>query len=262
MGTLDQSLVKEAQSLFESEPKLIELAKGEAVFVGDTHGDLDATERIISRYIGSERKLIFLGDYVDRGKDSKGNIETLLRLKVRYPERIFLLMGNHEGIGAMYFSPADFWESLSSEEFHLLEIALSKLPLAVSTENGIIALHGALPDIESLEDMKGIEFGSKRWYEIVWGDFEEREGDFLGEDPFSGRPTFGKNRFERIMENLGKRVLIRSHQPNIKEVIFDGRCVTIFSSSAYRHIRPEKKVAIVDLEKDVKNVKDIKIETI
>jgi serine/threonine-protein phosphatase 2A catalytic subunit len=262
MSSLDHGLIEEAQSIFEKEPKLIEIGQGEAVFVGDTHGDLEATERIVARYMGSERKLIFLGDYVDRGYHSRENIETLLRLKVQYPQRLFLLMGNHEGIGALRFCPADFWEELPEGEFPVWSRLLSKLPLAVSAQNGIIALHGALPDVASLEEIKGIEFGSKRWYETVWGDWTEAEEGFLGEDPFSGRPTFGRKWFERIMRALGKHVLIRSHQPTIREVIFEGRCLTLFSSSAYRFVRPLRKVAIVDLEREVRSVKDIRIEPI
>ncbi|GAG60956.1 unnamed protein product, partial [marine sediment metagenome] len=37
------------------------------------------------------------GDYVDRGPDSAGNLESILQTKLAHPEAVFLLMGNHEG---------------------------------------------------------------------------------------------------------------------------------------------------------------------
>lgn len=41
-------------------------------------------------------KMIFLGDYIDRGPQSIETIIYLLCLKVKYRDRIFLLRGNHE----------------------------------------------------------------------------------------------------------------------------------------------------------------------
>ncbi len=63
--------------------------------IGDVHGCLDALEKLLSKLpIGSEDKLIFLGDYLDRGPDSKGVIDFLINLSKFY-DCVFL-RGNHE----------------------------------------------------------------------------------------------------------------------------------------------------------------------
>src|SRR2546425_2927028 len=61
--------------------------------VGDIHGRLDRLDRVLSR-LPEERALVFLGDYVDRGPESRGVIERLVGLERR--RRCVLLCGNHQ----------------------------------------------------------------------------------------------------------------------------------------------------------------------
>jgi len=257
-----KKLLNEVEKRFASETKLIELGAGRAIFVGDTHGDLEATEKIIQRYLKPENKLVFLGDYVDRGTASLENINFLLGQKIEHPDNLYLLMGNHEGHAVVSFHPADFWEGLDAELRQRYSEVLSMLPLAVSTSNGIIALHGALPDVSDLEDINRIKLGSTEWHQITWGDWQDRKGKFLGSNPYSGRPQFGRDWFEEIMSRLSKNVLIRSHQPDAPPTMYDKRCLTIFTSSAYRHYISKRTIALVDLRREVKGVDDIEIETV
>lgn len=255
-------LLDEAKEVLSRESKLIELRSGRGIFVGDTHGDLEASEKIANNYFGSGCALIFLGDYVDRGRASLENINFLLKHKIAHPDAFFLLMGNHEGYAIVNFHPADFWEGLDVELRQRYSEVFSRLPLAVSASNGIVALHGALPDVPTLDDVNKIELGSKEWHQITWGDWQERQGEFLGIDPYTGRPQFGQGWFDKIMSRWSKNVLIRSHQPDAPPVMFQGRCLTIFTSSAYRSYIAERTLALVDLEKEIKSISDIRIETI
>jgi predicted phosphodiesterase len=254
-----RDLLDEAEKRFASEPKLIQLESGKVVFVGDTHGDLEATEKIIRRYLKPKNKLVFLGDYVDRGPASLENINFLLGQKIKHPDSVSMLMGNHEGYAMGSFHPADFWEGLDTELRQRYGEVLSRLPLAVSTTNGIIALHGALPDVLSLEDIDRIKPGSAEWHQITWGDWQERAGKSLGIDPYSGRPQFGRGWFNEIMSRLGKNVLIRSHQPEAPPIMYGSRCLTIFTSSAYGNCVSERTIALVDLKRPVKSAGDIEI---
>jgi len=260
-GEIDE-LLSEAEEIFAQEANLIQLESGRVIFVGDTHGDFEATEKVIHKHLKPGNKLVFLGDYVDRGPASMENINFLLQQKIEHPDSLFLLMGNHEGYAVISFHPADFWEGLDAELRQRYSEVLSKLPLAVSTSNGIIALHGALPDVPSLEDINKIKLGSTEWRQVTWGDWQEGAGGFLGTDPYTERPQFGRGWFEDIMSRLGRNVLIRSHQPGAPPIMYGGRCLTIFTSSAYSHYVDDRTVALVDLERGVKGVEDITIETI
>jgi len=57
-------------------------------------------------------------------------------------------------------------------------------------------------------------------------------------------------------------VLIRSHQPDAPPTMYGRRCLTIFTSSAYRHYISERTIALVDLRKVVKSMDDIEIEIV
>ena len=257
-----KELLNKAETRFASETKLILLESGQVIFVGDTHGDLEATEKVIHRHLKSGNKLVFLGDYVDRGPASLQNINFLLGQKTEHPDSVYLLMGNHEGHAAGTFHPADFWEGLDARLRRRYGEVLSKLPLAASTSNGIIAVHGALPDVSGLQDLEGIEPGSAEWRQITWGDWQEGEGKMLGTDIYTGRPQFGRGWFEEIMSRLGKNVLVRSHQPSAPSTMYDQRCLTIFTSSAYTRSASERIIALVDLKKEVKSADDIRIEIV
>jgi protein phosphatase len=227
------------------------------VFVGDTHGDLDATEKVISRFLGKAEVIVFLGDYVDRGTLSRENIDYLFRLKQTHGRSLFLLAGNHEGYMVKSFSPAHFWESLAEEERTLYGEVFSTFPLVATSENGILALHGAIPDLETLEGINGIGWGDEQWDRIIWGDFIEKEGEIL--DDRWGRPQFGRDYFDRLMHRYGKQLLIRSHQPTAPLFMFKKRCITLFTSYAYV---PERHVALVELDREIRSAEDVLLEEI
>ncbi|MCF7875435.1 metallophosphoesterase [Candidatus Bipolaricaulota bacterium] len=227
---------------------------GRIVFVGDTHGDLQASRRVFSNYFDDRTTLVFLGDYVDRGPKSEENVNFLLNHKLKDPDRVVLLQGNHEGMKFKDFGPVDFWNSLRPEKRKLYSNLLSQLPLAL-TWNGIIATHGGLPDLREEDEINEIDGGGPNWGKITWGDLNEVEGYILGGG--FGRPQLGSDYFDQAMESFEKNVLVRSHQPNVPTFMFDKRCITIFTSSAYGATR---RVAIA--EGKVDSGDDLSIEEI
>ena len=66
--------------------------------IGDVHGDLGALDRLLARLPAMDARdtIVFLGDYVDRGPDSKGVIERVQALAADGPAKVVPLRGNHE----------------------------------------------------------------------------------------------------------------------------------------------------------------------
>ncbi len=254
----ERTLLQRSSELFAAQGRLIELAsRGRAVFVGDTHGDLEASQIIVEQYLDSETTLVFLGDYVDRGPQSLENILFLLEQKLRNPENIFLLQGNHEGWKYTEFAPADFWHELDQERRSAFAETLALLPFVVSTPNGVLATHAGLPDVHALGEIKEIEFGSAQWRAITWGDWQEVPGYYLGD--WGSRPQYGEAYFREIMRRLGKKILIRGHQPHAPRYLFGRRCLTLFTSSAYPVPRT---VAILDMSQPIEKADQLTLEMI
>ncbi len=250
---LSERVINEISPIVSSQGRLIRLPiDRRVVFVGDTHGDLDATERVFERYLDPDTTIVFLGDAIDRGPHSAENLELILETKIKYRDSVYLLMGNHEAYGLLPFSPADFWERLGPEERGRLSDLLLRLPFAAFHPAGIISLHGALPDVEAIDEIERIELGSAEWRAITWGDWEEGERGWI-----SLRPSYDRAYFERCAARLGIRVLVRSHQPNAQTYMFDGRCLTLFTSSAYG--RGERSVAVLHPESRIETAHDLEL---
>ena len=90
------SLCLAARDVFLSQPTLIELSPPVKI-VGDVHGQYSDLIRLFEMCgFPPSANYLFLGDYVDRGKQSLETILLLLCYKVKFPENFFLLRGNHE----------------------------------------------------------------------------------------------------------------------------------------------------------------------
>jgi serine/threonine protein phosphatase 1 len=69
--------------------------------IGDIHGHLDALERLLEKIQPDleQDRLVFMGDYIDRGPRSRGVVDYVLRLQdAAPPEQVICLKGNHEAM--------------------------------------------------------------------------------------------------------------------------------------------------------------------
>lgn len=236
---------------------------------GDTHGDWRSTLEAARPFTGAPRTraLIGLGDYIDRppmdsGEGSVANSLYLLQLAGRYPDRVFLVQGNHETHARIAVLPHTLPEEVDQlwgpEESRYLRIAslLARGPLAIVTENGAYLAHGGFPLDPGAEPFPS-EFATiddDRLAEIVWGETS------VGRSHRNVVPPFDEAKLERFRERSGTRLFLRGHDPDLTgRPIYQGRCLTLHTCRLYQRFGGVI-VARLPLGEEVSSVADLVVE--
>lgn len=178
-------LCRLVQQILGKEPNVVEV-HSPVVVCGDIHGQMNDLLQIF-RQAGAlpYTNYVFMGDYVDRGDKSVEVISLLLALKIRYPERITLLRGNHEcrDVTRRYgfydecrlkYGTPEVWTTFMQ--------TFDYLPVSALIDGKIFCLHGGLsPQIIFLDQARALD----RFQEIpisgpmtdlVWSDPEYNSG--------------------------------------------------------------------------------------
>ena len=221
---------------------------GEALVIGDLHGDLDSLLRILqnSRFTQKlvnckDATLIFLGDYGDRGPRSAEVYYTILKLKLAFPRQVVLLRGNHEGPEDLKASPHDlplqfqakFKENWTAAYSKVREL-FAYLYNVVLVEERCLMLHGGLsPNINSVQDLARAHVTHPKQdilEDLLWSDPNDMVKTVLGSPRGAGK-FFGKSVTEKVLNKLGVKILIRGHEQceNGFKFNHDGKVLTLFS---------------------------------
>jgi serine/threonine protein phosphatase 1 len=122
--------------------------------IGDIHGRSDLLDRIVDeiyrdmeKYKGGECLTVTLGDYVDRGPDSRGVLDRLVRNP--FPTDYIALKGNHEVLFETFLrdpSTGANWRRLGGlETLASYGIPMSELMLGKGFDDAVHALRAAVP---------------------------------------------------------------------------------------------------------------------
>lgn len=241
-------LINDIEKLLKREQKLIEIENFPVAIIGDIHGDYISLENILKNL--KDEYIIFLGDYADRGPSQIEVYERIFELKLSYPERIFILRGNHEAPDIFPFHPHDLPWHLKyrygdswREIYQLLLKVYDKMPIAAIIKKVALLLHGGIspkiginslrsPDIEVLEI-------------VLWSDPSDEINGFIPSHRGAGI-IFGPDVSSKVLNEIGVNYLIRSHQAvkygykwnhNMKVLtIFSSKNVYNLISGAYAKI--------------------------
>ncbi len=169
--------------------------------IGDIHGCLTLLKRLIDKIPWDPEKdrLIFVGDYIDRGEDPKGVVDFILELK-RISEKVDCILGNHEAMLLDYLKGknrelylfnggtvtlASYRFSRKNEDDPLIPEDhlrfFNELKPYIELENYYIVHAGFRPGIkiedQSLEDMIWIR------YEFIESDYDFGKKVIFGHTP-------------------------------------------------------------------------------
>lgn len=231
-----------AREVFLSQPTLIELSPPVKI-VGDVHGQYSDLIRLFEMCgFPPQSNYLFLGDYVDRGKQSLETILLLLCYKVKYPENFFLLRGNHEcaNVTRVYGFYDECKRRTSLKIWKTFVDVFNTLPIAAIVASKIFCVHGGLsPSLSSMDDIKRIQrptdvpdYGLLN--DLLWSDPSDTAADW--EDNERGVSyCFGKAVINEFLGKYDMDLICRAHMvvEDGYEFWNDRTLVTVFSAPNY-----------------------------
>ena len=228
-----------ARELFLSQPALLELSPPVKI-VGDVHGQYTDLIRMFEMCgFPPSSNYLFLGDYVDRGKQSLETILLLLCYKLRFPENFFLLRGNHEcaNVTRVYGFYDECKRRCNVRVWKTFVDTFNTLPIAAIVAGKIFCVHGGLsPSLSHMDDIRGIarptdvpDYGLLN--DLLWSDPADMDADWEANERGVSY-CFGKKVIMEFLQKHDFDLVCRAHMvvEDGYEFFNDRILVTVFSA--------------------------------
>jgi len=235
-------LIEKSSQIIKDQKMLVDLEAPLHV-CGDIHGQYYDLLRIFEHcgYPG-EYNYLFLGDYVDRGKQSLETICLLLAYKIKYPTKVTLLRGNHESsvTNRIYGFYDECKRRYNVRLWRSFTDLFNVLPVAALIDDKILCMHGGLsPELKNLQNIENISRptdipDSGLLCDLLWSDPDKEVMEY-DENDRGVSVIFG----EKIVEDFNKKndldLIIRAHQVVDEgyEFFANRQLITIFSAPNY-----------------------------
>lgn len=228
-----------ARECFLSQPALLEL-DAPVKIVGDVHGQYTDLIRMFEMCgFPPNSNYLFLGDYVDRGKQSLETILLLLCYKLKYPENFFLLRGNHEcaNVTRVYGFYDECKRRCNVKIWKTFIDTFNTLPIAAIVAAKIFCVHGGLsPALSHMDDIRNIarptdvpDYGLLN--DLLWSDPADMEQDWEANERGVSY-CFGKKVITDFLAANDFDLVCRAHMvvEDGYEFFTDRVLVTVFSA--------------------------------
>lgn len=235
-------LCRKVRQIFLSQSMLLEV-NAPVNICGDIHGQYFDLLRIMD-IAGAphEQNYLFLGDYVDRALQGIETIALLFAYKIKYPDNICLLRGNHEcsSITRIYGFYDECKRRYSVKLWRIFSDCFNCMPVAAVVSEKIFCCHGGLsPELYKMDQIKNIARPTDIPEEgllcdLLWSD-PNIEMNGWAENDRGVSFVFGPDVVEQFLDLHDLDLIVRAHQ-----VVADGyefmanrRLVTLFSAPNY-----------------------------
>ena len=231
-----------SMEIFMQESSFLELT-APIIICGDIHGQYRDLIRLFDFGGTPEKKqYLFLGDYVDRGKNSIECISLLLAYKIKFPKNIYLLRGNHESemINRTYGFYDECKRRYNLRIWKVFSDCFNWLPISAIVNSRILCMHGGLsPDLKELKNIKQIvrptEVPDKGLLcDLLWSDPDADAEDWAPNNRGIS-VLFNENLVEKAIDELDIDLICRAHQvvESGYEFFAQRQLVTVFSAPNY-----------------------------
>ena len=235
-------LIYQSKKIISEQPVYLEI-QAPIIVCGDTHGQYTDLLRLFE--VGGyppDANYLFLGDYVDRGKQSIETIALLMAYKIKNPVNFFILRGNHEcgSINRIYGFYDECKRRYTVKLWKIFIDLFNDLPVAACIDDKILLVHGGLsPELNNLEQLSKIKRPTDvpetgLLCDILWSDPESNQKSWSDNDRGVSY-TFNEKVLTKFLDSNNLDLLCRAHQVVEEgyEFFGDKELVTVFSAPNY-----------------------------